>query len=224
MSIYQVSFSIENVGKRQEDSKKRLKWIYQVVGTDGQSGQHEIEFTWSLLSGKQEVTLDGQNVMFNRKKGQSVFDENLTKMGEKPSLQLVCARKAPIKAHPDFQCYELLIDDKPFGTYPSLDGSRNNNANQSPEIMNPDSTINGDIMQTPNPFYDGPMSILDICYPGKYSSAPVQQMEMEEGMAFPEDHNGAVVVSDQQTSPFALADPLDVQQQQSSQPLVDLLA
>ena len=196
MAIYQVNFSVENVGKRQEDSKKRVRWVFQVVEGGGQGHQqHEIEFTWSLRSGKQEVTMDGQNVMFTKKKGRSVFDETLTKLGEKAHLQLVCARKAPLKAHPDFRCYELLIDDKPFGTYPKL-----NNGGPTPPVEEQD------IMNAPCPFYDGPMSILDILFPGKYSEAPAKQLEIEDDMAFPENEY-AVTVSDQQTNPYAIMDP-----------------
>lgn len=213
MSIYQVGFSVENVGKRQEDSKKKVKWVYQVAGAN-----HEVEFTWSIRSGKQDVTIDGQNAMFTKKKGRSVFDETLNQPAGLPQLRLVCANKAPLKAHANFRCYELIIDGKPFGTYPSIHG----NTAPEPEV-NIDSTVDGDIMESNDPFFDGPMSILDILFPGKYSAAPAKNMEIEEGMSFPENDQ-AMVVADQQANPYALgAQAAPVDQQQALVPVGDLL-
>lgn len=228
--IYQVDFSVENVGKRQEDSKKRVRWVYQLT-VNGAPEQHTIEFTWSLRSGKQDVTLDGQNIMFSKKKGRSVFDEVLTTGDsgqQQPHLQLVCAQKPPLKAHPDFRCFELLIDHKPFGAYPKLHNT-GNSADAEPREFTSTLAPGEDIMDVTTPFYDGPMSILDILFPGKYSNAPVKQLEMDDGMAFPNHDNEtadttttAMTLSEQQpgVSPYALT----VTPPPSEQAPMDLLA
>ena len=239
--IYQVSFSVENVGKNQADSKKRVQWVYQIINNNNNNNgaaapeQHTVEFTWSLRSGKQDVTLDGQTVLFSKKKGRSVFDEVLTQGGDsegqqQPHLQLVCAQKPPLQAHPDFRCFELLIDQKPFGTYPQL--HTNSNTQNVVVVVEPTeftSTLapGEDIMTVATPFYDGPMSILDILFPGKYShAAPVQQLEMEPAMAFGgggDENNTALTVSETPTvSPYALTTTPPEHQQ--AQPMVDLLA
>ena len=180
-SIYQLEYSVENLGKHKEESKRCIRWAFQV-----DQKQHEVQFTWSINSGKQNVTLDGENVLSNKKKSRSVFDEIITQPGETPSLRVVCSRTAPNGAHPSFRCYELLIDDKPFHTYPQLGAG-------------------GDYMEPAATGYDGPMSILDVLFPGQYGAPPSTQFEMEDDMYFPGD--GAMVVSEQTSSPYAL--PMD---------------
>ena len=218
--IHQVSFSVENVGKNQADSKKRVQWVYQIMAHGGAATeQHTIEFTWSLRSGKQDVTLDGENIMFSKKKGRSVFDEVLTQgnpaLGQ-PHLQLVCAQKPPLKAHPDFRCFELLLDHKPFGSYPKLHNTPTADPTEFTSTLAPGE----DIMKVATPFYDGPMSILDILFPGKYSDVPVQQMELEPAMAF---HETALTVSENASgvSPYALTTVTPPPEQA---PMMDLLA
>lgn len=211
-SIYQVHFSVENIGKRQEESKKRAKWVYQVDGNN-----HEIEFLWSVRSGKQNVTKDGQQVLFNKKKGRSVFDEILTQMGEKPELRLVCARKAPNKAHPSFQCYELLIDDKPFGRYPHLNGENRESSGCVDASTTTTMEVNPDIVNTDEAvvWEDEPMSILDILFPGKYGKAPTKKLKLEEDMSFPEEDQVMVVSPEQERKPFIThmdADPTMAEQ------------
>mmetsp|Transcript_32670 Transcript_32670/g.72037 ORF Transcript_32670/g.72037 Transcript_32670/m.72037 type:complete len:229 (+) Transcript_32670:198-884(+) len=143
-AIHQIDFSVENVGKTMQDTKRRIRWVYAIDTTD----RHEVIFTWSTVSGKQVVTING-DTMLSQQWQRTVFNEQLlTTSGGRPiQLRLVCSRTAPIGANSNFRKYELLINDRPFFTYPRLDGK-------------------GCAVDADRP--DRPMSILGLLYPGKY--------------------------------------------------------
>eukprot|EP00562_Extubocellulus_spinifer_P022638 CAMPEP_0178627106 /NCGR_PEP_ID=MMETSP0698-20121128/8740_1 /TAXON_ID=265572 /ORGANISM="Extubocellulus spinifer, Strain CCMP396" /LENGTH=433 /DNA_ID=CAMNT_0020266325 /DNA_START=121 /DNA_END=1422 /DNA_ORIENTATION=+ len=122
-TISQVEHTVEHVGRQKAASKRRIRWVFGVTPIAGTAAapstqQHELVFTWSISSGKQDITLDGTNVTFNRQKGRSVFNEALQRMGEKPDLRLVCTTTVPTGCPQDFVLYELLIDDMPYRCYP----------------------------------------------------------------------------------------------------------
>lgn len=143
-TIYQIEFSKENIGKTKNDTKRRLKWIYAIGTTD----RHEVLFTWSTVSGKQHVTINGETVI-SQQWQRTVFNEKMltTSRGHPIELRLVCTRTMPTGAHPNFRQYELLINDRPYFTYPRLDGK-------------------GFAVEADTP--ERPMSVLGLLYPGKY--------------------------------------------------------
>eukprot|EP00978_Attheya_sp_CCMP212_P020503 scaffold58781_cov52-Attheya_sp.AAC.1 len=140
--IYQLEHTVENVGRHKAESKKRIRWVYEV-----DSVLHELVFLWSMQSGKEEVTLNG-TILQMSKHGRGVVDEQLT-----PELHMVCTKTAPNGSPPGFRCFELLIHETPFHTYPSR------RPNSSPPLDYGESSGFG-----------VPMSILDILFPGKYGT------------------------------------------------------
>ena len=143
-SIHQINFSVQNIGKTKQDTKRRIKWVYAI----GDNDRHEVIFTWSLVSGKQLVTINGET-MISQQWQRTVFNEQIltTSNGHPVILRLVCSRTVPSGAHSNFRQYELLINDRPYFTYPRLDGRGFAVEAETPEL---------------------PTSILGLLYPGKY--------------------------------------------------------
>ena len=156
-SVTQLEHTVEHIGRQNAASKRRIRWVFSVAPNDGSaSHQHELVFTWSVSSGKQDVTLDGSNVSFTRQKGRSVFNEKVQRMGAKPDLRIVCTATIPSGSPPDFVLYELLIDEIPFRCYPVAP-----NGQGRQEVYMGGSA--GDMRP--------PQSILDITDPGKFEGA-----------------------------------------------------
>eukprot|EP00550_Attheya_septentrionalis_P000572 CAMPEP_0198283720 /NCGR_PEP_ID=MMETSP1449-20131203/3300_1 /TAXON_ID=420275 /ORGANISM="Attheya septentrionalis, Strain CCMP2084" /LENGTH=464 /DNA_ID=CAMNT_0043980491 /DNA_START=248 /DNA_END=1642 /DNA_ORIENTATION=+ len=184
--IYQLEHTVENVGRHKAESKKRIRWVYEV-----DSVLHELVFLWSMQSGKEEVTLNGTILQLS-KHGRGVVDEQLT-----PELHMVCTKTAPNGSPPGFRCFELLIHEKPFHTYPS---------------RRPDSSPPMDYGESSG--FSVPMSILDILFPGKYGNneppTPPSESEVEYEYSSGSEH----YVPMEDPAPVAAPAP----------PAVDLLA
>ena len=156
-NVTQMEHTVEFIGRQNAASKRRIRWVFNVAPSDGSAPhQHELVFTWSVSSGKQDITLDGANVSFSRQKGRSVFNEKVQRMGAKPDLRIVCTTVIPTGSPPDFVLYELLVDEIPFRCYPVApngQGRQEVYMGGSADDMRP------------------PQSILDITDPGRFEGA-----------------------------------------------------
>jgi hypothetical protein len=143
-TLIQISFVVNNAGKKRPTSKKRITWTF------GQGAeQHTVSFTWSKRSGKQRVDMDGTEVWFGRKKSASVFFHKWTTR-EGMHLHILATTKTPKKnVSPEFRKYDLMINSQVFANLPFQDGSK-------PPERQGDSRM--------------PASIVDIIYPTGYTS------------------------------------------------------
>jgi hypothetical protein len=156
-SVTQLEHTVEHIGRQNAASKRRIRWVFNVVPSDGSaSHQHELVFTWSVSSGKQDVALDGTNVSFSKQKGRSVFNEKVERMGAKPDLRVVCTTTIPTGSPPDFCLYELLVDEIPFRCCPV-----------APDGQGRQEVYMGGSAGDMRP----PQSILDITDPGRFEGA-----------------------------------------------------
>lgn len=72
---YQVEFKVQGAGKTLGVTKKKIMWKFGFADSEavskGFSGsgcrgsEHEINFVWSLKSGKREISCDGKQVHFS---------------------------------------------------------------------------------------------------------------------------------------------------------------
>ena len=119
-TVYQVSYSEENVGKRVKHSKVRVTWNFV---SNGGRDQHTVTLAWSKSTGKQEVRMDGEDVWFGRNKGRSVLDHNWTTRDERLRLHVLatCAPNTK-KMNEDFRSFDLVINGQLFASLPHQDG------------------------------------------------------------------------------------------------------
>jgi hypothetical protein len=154
-SLYQVSSLVENVGKRQPRSKKRITWTFT---DDGEQHEHTVTFLWSKRTGKQFVFMHDAEVYFGRKKGASVFYHKWTSRDERLKLHILACAATPSKQHvaSGFRKYELIVNGQPFSSMPTKDGA-------AVQVQTP---------TTPEEDQGKPSSILDILYPKGYEWDP----------------------------------------------------
>ena len=156
-NVTQLEHTVEFIGRQNAASKRRIRWVFNAAPSDGSAPhQHELVFTWSVSSGKQDITLDGANVSFSRQKGRSVFNEKVQRMGAKPDLRIVCTTAIPSGSPPDFVLYELVVDEIPYRCCPVAP-----NGQGRQEVYMGGSA--GDMRP--------PQSILDITDPGRFEGA-----------------------------------------------------
>lgn len=119
-TVYQVSYSEENVGKRVKHSKVRVEWNFV---SNGGRAQHTVTLAWSKSTGKQEVRMDGEEVWFRRNKGRSTLDHNWTTRDESLQLHVLatCAPKTK-KMSADFRRFDLVINGQLFASLPHQAG------------------------------------------------------------------------------------------------------
>ena len=164
-TVFQLEFTVEHIGRMVAESKRWIRWIWE----EGPSGRNrDLVLTWSVSSGKQEITLDGSPVAFQQQPGRSVVDVRIERKGAAalgPSLHVVCADVIPNGCSPDsFAQYELLIDDVPYRCHPAHPRGA---AVQERYVGG-----GGDSGMPPG-------SILDILYPGKYDRLVADQGGLE---------------------------------------------
>jgi hypothetical protein len=119
--LIQISFVVDNAGKKRPTSKKRITWTFgQAAGAE----QHTVSFTWSKRSGKQRVDMDGTEVWFGRKTSASVFFHKWTTR-EGMHLHILATTKTPKKnVLPEFRKYDLMINNQVFANLPFQDGTK----------------------------------------------------------------------------------------------------
>ena len=146
--FYQVSFEVENVGKKLEKSKKRVTWVFG-QGTK----EYTVTFLWSKQSGKRLVNMAGEEPYFEEKKSISFFHRWTTKDG-KLNLHILASAATPSKkfVSPNFIKYELIINGERFVRLPKKDGTP----------------------APPEEKHGVPGSIFDIIYPQGYTNKAVK--------------------------------------------------
>ncbi len=116
---YQVSFLVENVGKKREKSKKRVTWVF------GQgSKEYTVTLLWSKHSGKRLVYMTNAEVFFETKKAVTFFHKWTTHDGAL-DLHIVATSATPSKkfVSPNFIKYELILNGQRFVKLPHKDGT-----------------------------------------------------------------------------------------------------
>lgn len=109
---------------------------------------HEVLLTWSLLSGKEYITLDGREEHHNQKGRTSICDHKWTTR-DNYELHVVTTREPPLKSPPNFRCYELLLNGRSFFNLPKPGQTESRQRSTEYEIA-----------------YGAPSSIVEILYPG----------------------------------------------------------
>lgn len=145
---YQVSFQVENIGKKVEKSKKRVTWVF---GRDNR--EYTITFVWSKQSGKRLVNMAGEEPFFEEKKTITFFHK-WTTHDSTMNLHILATAATPNKKFvgPNFIKYELIINGERFVKLPKKDGT------PAPK-------------EEPS---DRPGSIFDIIFPQGYKSKTVK--------------------------------------------------
>jgi hypothetical protein len=119
-TVYQVSYSEENVGKMVKHSKVRVTWNFV---SNGGRDQHTVTLAWSKTTGKQEIRMDGEEVWFGRNKGRSVLDHNWTTRDESLRLHVLATCAPHTKnMNEDFRSFDLVINGQLFASLPHQDG------------------------------------------------------------------------------------------------------
>jgi hypothetical protein len=150
-TLYQANFLLEDVGKRQASSKKRVTWIFGTHASAASSVEHEYTVTlvWSKRSGKRFVYMAGSEVFFEGKKTGVFSHKWTTKDHGHLKLHILATAATPSKKYvaDDFIKYELIIDGQRFARLSAKDGT------PAPKE------------QTPQRHNKVPSSIFDIIYP-----------------------------------------------------------
>ena len=197
-AVLQVEFTVDHIGRRVPESKRWIRWVWE----EGPSGRkRDLVLTWSVSSGKQDITLDGSPVAFRQQPGRSVVDIRIERKGpaaEGPALHVVCADVIPNGCSPhSFAQYELLIGDVPFRCHPA-----------HPRGRAVQERYKGGGGHTGMP----PASILDILYPGKYDGLGADQAARppSEASAFDYDAEGGVVHNGGTLAPTSVPTAIDL--------------
>lgn len=169
LSIYQLNFDVEHIGKKKPQSKRQATWTYGFPKQQTQDGEtnnmtleeHETRLTWSTHSGKYSIAVDGQVVFEGVAKGSVLehkFIYNHTKgcVGDDSSeegyirMRIIACRKPPVRTSKNFRCYEFVIGGRVF-----RDLARSNNPYYGEDFHNEDSMDDVGVLS----------SILDIVDP-----------------------------------------------------------
>lgn len=135
---FQVSYEVENQGKRIETSKKSVTWVF----SDESMVSTTVTLHWSQHSRKQSVELNEEEVWSGRPETTtSTFAYKwITEAGVK--LHILASRVRPNAAKKEeisFLKYELMIDGQPFSKLPKQDGSSAEQPQESiVDILYPD--------------------------------------------------------------------------------------
>lgn len=168
LSLYQVSFLEEDVAKFNKSSKIRVTWVFRVApsGNAADGREHSLSLTWSKKTGKQEINMDGtEQVWFGRHSGASVFDHRWEAETEGVPLKFHILGTCAPKLHPDFRCYDLIINGQVFAFLPHYGPG-----GPTPAIM-PEPPVEGGPRR--------PASMFDIVYPNGYSGSTAEQRQPE---------------------------------------------
>jgi len=132
-TAYQVDYSAVNCGRIVPASKRHIQFKYGYTNMDalssGKTGQdcrgseHDISVTWSLSSGKQAITFDQQDVLFD------VGDSTQTKLSH--SWKDALGHTVEVKIHavnmsaksnpdPEWKQYDLIVDGVSFFSMPKI--------------------------------------------------------------------------------------------------------
>lgn len=139
--IKQISFKIDDVAKRVNKSKKRVEWIFEVNGEE-----HTVTVSWSKLSGRVRLSVDGSDDEIEVKKPPFLF-KSWSSEEKKLELVVLGSGHTPAKSKllEGFVKYDLIVNGQQLAKCPNKDGS------PLPEKKGP-----------------GPESIFDIIYPAGY--------------------------------------------------------
>jgi len=114
-NINQVEYSEQEVGKHSKKSKKEVTFRFLVNTTK----DYEVVLKWSFTSGKQTVSVNGEEKALTKRAGASVLDCKFEHDGLQ--LQVIGCQKPPLKASRNyFRCFELLINGIIFSACPSV--------------------------------------------------------------------------------------------------------
>jgi hypothetical protein len=143
-NIFKIEYLEENVGRIKTSSKKWVTWRFQVADhsppTDPQGmpvtdlvvaspftqaeapnsnnmKQYCVSVSWSSVSGKQEIDVNGQNVWFGRRSGAAILSHAWLEDGLQ--LEVIGTNRAP-KRHvsPGFRSFDLMINGHLFEDLP----------------------------------------------------------------------------------------------------------
>ena len=147
-SLQQLDFAVQNIGRFRPPSKKRIVWTFLVNGH-----QHTISLVWSKRTGKRQVDMDGREVMFDRKQGDSVFSHRWSTPDQGQLRIHVLASRATPKRNvaPNFRKYDLIVNNRTFASMPQY-----SNGSMPPSTI---TTVADNSL---------PQSISEILYPNGY--------------------------------------------------------
>mmetsp|Transcript_11964 Transcript_11964/g.25834 ORF Transcript_11964/g.25834 Transcript_11964/m.25834 type:complete len:519 (+) Transcript_11964:139-1695(+) len=132
-TAYQVDYSAVNCGRIVAASKRHIQFKYGYTNMDalssGKTGQdcrgseHDISVTWSLSSGKQAISYDHQDVLFD------VGDSTQTKLSH--TWKDALGHTVEVKIHavnmsaksnpdPEWKQYDLIVDGVSFFSMPKI--------------------------------------------------------------------------------------------------------
>lgn len=129
--LYQIDFSVINVGKRFKKSKKRVTWQF-----GGNNTTHEVVLVWSKRTGKQYIEMDGTEVYNSRQKGASVVTHQWTN-ADGMALHVLASRVST-KSVDNLIKYELMINGVAFTSLPFQDGTAPPDVTSIVQILYPD--------------------------------------------------------------------------------------
>jgi hypothetical protein len=101
--IHQVDFNQRDVGKTHPDSKREISFRFLINGKE-----YHLLLTWSLISGKQSIHVNGVEEVFCRSPGASLINKKFEVDNYTFHLLGTCTR--PKGTSYSYQCYELLIN------------------------------------------------------------------------------------------------------------------
>ena len=123
--VYQIDFQATAKGKRVSATKKRVAFKFGfsnakalqegMTGTHCRGEEHEVNFVWSLTSGKRIIHADGEEVHYSQgKRGESRFEASWTMFGN--HVLKIVAHAAPAVFSKDvrFRQFDLLVDGMSF--------------------------------------------------------------------------------------------------------------
>jgi hypothetical protein len=149
----QVSFRVDDVGKRRPRNKKCVTWVFGSTPTfnsssDQQQQQHTVVLEWSKRSGKQSITVNGAQEWFGRRKKASILSHQWEQHGV--HFHILATRVTPkIMKNKGFCKYDLLLNGQLFSKLllPHQDGKCSHPSQEGA----------------------GPSSIVQVLYPNGYN-------------------------------------------------------
>mmetsp|Transcript_5354 Transcript_5354/g.10070 ORF Transcript_5354/g.10070 Transcript_5354/m.10070 type:complete len:200 (+) Transcript_5354:21-620(+) len=169
LSLHQVSFLEEDVGRMNTKSKIRVTWVFRMEDASKQPEEHSVTLTWSKKTGKLEIGMDeSDQIWFGKRQGASIFDYSWTAQNLTPPLRFHVLGTCAPNFRKNFRSFDLIINGQIFAHLPQYGGGG--------AVLEDDSI--------PADADTSPRSIYEIIYPNGYTAtAEVRQPEQQEQYA-----------------------------------------